>query len=75
MQSRLGSLIESCLNIGSGFILAMLTWTYIIAPLYGFTSGFVTNLQITSIYTVVSVIHSYFWRRYFNWRYIKRSNQ
>lgn len=67
MQSRLGSLVESFFNIGSGFLLAMVVWQWIVAPLYNIPVTLSQNVGITSIFTVVSVIRSYAWRRAFNY--------
>lgn len=75
MQSRFGSLLEATLNIGSGFILAMMTWAWIITPLWGFKSSLSDNLKITAIFTVVSIIRSYTWRRIFNKWHIERSRR
>lgn len=68
MQSRLESAIESGLNIGSGFFISLLVWIYIVGPLYNIETKMLENLGITSIFTVVSVIRSYVWRRLFNYR-------
>ena len=63
-QSKLESSLESFCNIGSGFIVAMLTWEYIAGPLYD--AGYVETFGITCIFTVISYYRSYFWRRFFN---------
>ena len=65
-QSKLESFIESCLNTFSGFFLAMLTWQFIIVPMFGYGPTLKENFIITSIFTVVSIIRSYIWRRFFN---------
>ena len=65
-QTRLESFIESLLNIGSGFILALLSWFYIIPVLFGVTSNFSQGLGITLFFTGLSIIRSFIWRRYFN---------
>jgi len=68
MQSRLGSLAEATLNIGSGFLLSMIVWQMIANPLFGYTISLGENVALTAIFTSVSLIRSYAWRRYFNWR-------
>lgn len=65
-QSRTSSIIESVLNQVSGFVLSLVVWAYIVAPLYGFPVDWGTNFQITFIFMVVSTIRSYVWRRFFN---------
>lgn len=67
-QSRLGSLIEACLNTASGFVLSFLAWQWIIVPLAGLPVDNLMNLQITAFFTVLSVARSYVWRRFFNAR-------
>ena len=68
MQTRLGSALESLLNIGSGFFLAMVIWQCIANPLYGYDVTLMENFGLTAIFTSVSLLRSYLWRRYFNRR-------
>ena len=72
MQTRKGSLLETTLNIGSGFIVAMLVWQLIVAPLFGYEVTLYDNFWLTMIFTVVSVVRSYFWRRLFNYYIVKK---
>jgi membrane protein implicated in regulation of membrane protease activity len=67
-QSRLSSAVESILNQISGFVVSLLVWAWIVAPLYNFPVDWGSNFEITGIFTVVSVIRSYLWRRFFNRR-------
>ena len=73
VQSKKGSALEVTLNIGSGFITAMLTWQFIAAPLFGYTVTLWDNFWLTMIFTVVSVVRSYIWRRIFNFYLIKEA--
>lgn len=63
-QTKLESLIETLLNIASGFIVSLVVW-WVIAPLYGIPVNISSNLQITGIFTITSIIRSYYWRRFF----------
>lgn len=72
-QSKLMSALESWANLLSGFVISFLVWQFIAAPLYGYEVTFMDNMGLTSIFTVVSLIRSYTWRRYFNRLFI-RSN-
>lgn len=65
-QTKLESFIESSINIGSGFIISLLLWIFIISPLWDIEVTIFDNFKITGIFTVVSVIRSYYWRRFFN---------
>lgn len=66
MQSKLGSALETILNIGSGFVLSMLIWQLIANPWFGYSVSLIENIGLTSIFTVVSITRSYLWRRFFN---------
>lgn len=69
-QSKLESLIETCTNVFSGFVTAFLVWQYMIIPVMGtFSFAELTvmlNLAITGVFTVVSIVRGYFWRRFFS---------
>ena len=76
MQTKRHSIIESCLNVASGMVIAFIISQ--LAHLYEqdiqkyIWSGFVwkisagSNIIMTIIFTIVSVIRGYTWRRYFN---------
>ena len=66
MQSRTRSLIEQLLNIGSGFLISLCVWEFFIKPLWELQTSFSENLHITAVFTVVSIVRSYVWRRLFN---------
>ena len=55
---------ESIIDVGSGFVLAIII-QILVFPLFGFTPTIMENIQIASIFTVVSMIRSALWRRYF----------
>lgn len=74
MQSKKESAIEATLNIGSGFILSLVVWQ-ILAHLYAIPMPITRNLEITSIFTAVSLTRSYVWRRIFNWKAIRRQHE
>ena len=65
-QSRLESLLEATINVASGFIIAMLVLHFIVAPLWGLDWSLGDNFAVTAIFTSVSVVRGYFWRRFFN---------
>jgi len=70
-QNRWGSLIEVLLNVGSGFLLAWLT-TLVVIPIVIPSVKNVDikeGLWITITFTVISLVRSYAWRRYFNNRH------
>lgn len=66
-QTRLGSLIEVCLNILIGFSINWIANIYIL-PLYGFAITGGQAFSMGLIFTVISVIRGYVIRRWFNAR-------
>lgn len=66
MQTRLQSLTEQLINIGTGFLVSLLVWEFVVKPVWDLQTDFVENLQITLLFTVVSIARSYAWRRIFN---------
>lgn len=67
MQTRLQSLIESCTDIGIGFVMSML-FGLIVYPLHGAEFTFSTNLVITAEFTALGLARRYVVRRWFNGR-------
>ena len=64
-QTKLESFIETLLNIASGFIVSLVVWQWVVAPLYNIPVDIESNIGITAIFTVTSIIRSYYWRRFF----------
>jgi len=58
------NLLESVIDVGSGFILAILI-QLLIFPLFGLHPTILDTLGIALIFTVVSVTRSWLWRCYF----------
>ena len=66
-QTRLGSLIESLLNIAIGYVVALLS-QLMIFPLFDIHVPLSTNLWIGAWFTLISLVRSYIIRRWFNAR-------
>lgn len=66
-QSKLGSLVEACINILIGFWINF-TANLLILPLFGFNITVADNLVLGLIYTAISVARSYAVRRWFDAR-------
>ena len=58
------NLIEASIDIGSGFIIALLIQLYIF-PLFGLYPSILVGIKIALIFTVVSILRSWFWRTLF----------
>ncbi len=67
MQSKRYSLIEQVCNIGSGFLIALTVWAYIITPYLGIEYQAEQAMVITVIFTLISLVRGYLWRRTFNY--------
>jgi len=65
-QSRLGSLVETTINMLVGFWLSVLVQA-VVFPLFGYDLPLHSNMAIVAIFTIVSMIRSYVLRRIFNW--------
>ena len=65
MQSKRMSLLEASLNTASGFIVSLIVWQSICKWL-DIPMPLGRNLLITGIFTIVSIVRSYLWRRLFN---------
>jgi len=62
-QSKLESLIEVFFNYLSGFLLAYFVYALIVIPTPWLKDS---ALWVTTLFTLVSVIRTYLWRRFFN---------
>jgi hypothetical protein len=62
-QSHLGAIAETCANTASGFILSYLLWVFVVAPLYELDVTYTDNFVITCMFTVLSLVRGYAWRR------------
>lgn len=65
MQSRLQSFLESFCNTLSGFILSIITGE-LVFPYLGWPVSHTQNFLAVCIFTVVSIVRTYIWRRVFN---------
>ncbi len=66
-QTRIDSFMESITNTAIGFAVSLVTWHFV-AQTYGIPMPLSTNLQITAVFTIVSIIRQYVLRRAFDGR-------
>jgi len=59
--------LETIIDIGSGFILAILT-QIIIFPYFGYEVTILKSINLALVFTSVSLLRSWAWRTYFNYR-------
>lgn len=65
-QSRLHSLLETLSSIAIGFCVS-LGITAVVLPAYGLPVTWQSNVEITAIFTVASIVRGYAVRRLFVW--------
>lgn len=70
MQTKKQSLIEACMNVAIGYLVALAS-QLVIFPMYGGTFSFGQNLMIGFWFTLVSLVRSYALRRFYNKRHRK----
>lgn len=64
-QRPIYSAIETTANIGSGMAIAWCLTYYVLPAIWGLVPSPGTALEITVLYTTVSWVRSYLWRRLF----------
>lgn len=64
-QSRKHSLVEVMVSTAVGYCVALIS-QIIIFPMYGLETHFAQDAEIAGIFTVISIIRSYIFRRIFN---------
>jgi hypothetical protein len=70
-QKKSHSIAETLTTVLSGFLLSWAGWAFIVAPLYDIPFHLQESLEITTIFTVISLIRSYVIRRIYNWVMVK----
>lgn len=65
-QSRTGSMIEAAANVAIGYGVAVAAQVAVF-PWFGLHASLSDNLLIGAVFTVVSLVRSYFLRRLFNY--------
>lgn len=65
MQTKIGSLIESIINILIGYFVALLSQV-VIFPHYDIYISMQDNLLIGAWFTLISLVRSFIIRRFFN---------
>lgn len=71
MQTRRESLVEAFWNTATGYLISVLVQVWVF-PLYGVHLGLGENMQLVAIFTFVSIVRSYLWRRYYNKKLVRR---
>lgn len=67
-QSRVHSANEAMLNTGSGFVLSWALWVFVVGPLWNIPFNMFDSVSITLLFTALTLVRTYIWRRVFNGR-------
>lgn len=74
-QSKMDSFLEAVTNVMVGFFISLAVMEFIVEPMFKLNTSPATNLAITCIFTVTSILRAYVLRRIFNertmWQAIK----
>lgn len=70
MQSRKHSLVETCVNVGIGWVTAFIL-QLLIFPAFGIEVPLSTNIYISLIFTSFAIVRGYIIRRFFNAKLVK----
>jgi hypothetical protein len=65
-QTRLESFLEAASSTAFGFAISFGVWQSIAGPIFGYHVTLVDNFWLTTIFTVVSLVRQYVFRRFFN---------
>jgi len=65
MQSKIQSFYESLLNIFIGWVVSVIS-SAIIFPMLGVDLPLEANLKASVFFTIISIVRTYFVRRFFN---------
>ena len=65
-QPRKHSWLEASCNTASGFVVSYLVGL-VVYPMLGWHISQLQNAQVVGVFTVISIVRSYAWRRAFNW--------
>jgi hypothetical protein len=66
-QSKLESLVETCINTAIGFVIAIIS-QIIVFPMFGIHVPLSSNFGIGAWFTIIGVARGYVIRRWFNGR-------
>ena len=61
------SVLEQVLNVGSGMVISYFVWVFVLMPIFDINVSMYESLEIVAVFTAISVIRGYIWRRIFNW--------
>lgn len=73
MQSPRQSMTEVVVSTAVAFAISAALQQWVINPLFGLGTSPAENLLITVLFTIISLVRSYLFRRFFNWYHRSKS--
>jgi hypothetical protein len=67
MQTRRQTLNEVVLSTAAAFLLSAMLQHWVVNPIWHLESSMLDSIGITVFFTLVSLVRSYWIRRFFNW--------
>lgn len=61
-QTKIESIVERTADIGTGYIISVMVYEYYIMP----SIKIMPSTYVVAIFTIISFVRGYFWRRFFN---------
>lgn len=75
MQSVKHSIIEVMVSTSAAFLISAVLQHFVVNPVWHLHSSPLDSLGITVFFTVVSLVRSFYFRRFFNWLFHGRKGQ
>lgn len=73
-QLRRHSLLESLCSTATGFLLSFAA-SYLVFPLFGMRASSGEYFGAVAVFTGISIVRQYVWRRVFNWYHHRKEWQ
>lgn len=71
-QTRRQSLMEAVVNTTTGYIISLIT-QLLVFPFFGVHMALSQNMLLVGVFTIISIVRSYVWRRVFNYLHRPRA--
>lgn len=72
MQTRRQSLTEAVVNTATGYLISLITQV-VVFPWFGVHLALAQNALLVGVFTAISIVRSYAWRRIFNYLHRPRA--
>jgi hypothetical protein len=73
-QTKVQSGVEVIASTSLAFLISLYVGQYLIYPAFGIKPSITSNVGMTAAFTVLSIVRSYWTRRFFNWYHNRKTN-